>query len=230
MGKTNRLQLRVFAIIAALLWGFTAHAELIGQATNPGGGFIGHVGGPGSSYGISVSSRSECCLFSFFVAPGSYTIFDGGGTFFGFGEAFMDENGIHHQCQGVSDRDDCQVGIGVNYMLTLPDYGSSPPDVIALTVPLTFDDFVSYNPRFCLDDPPPPSCEDYGPFSFSGGGSGVATVTLMYTGAAYRFESAVYTFGSVPEPATMTLAGLGLLAVILLRCRAQRFCPDCRRR
>jgi PEP-CTERM motif len=226
MNKTNRLELRVFPIIVALLCCFTAHAGIIGQATNDGL-FIGHVGGPGFGYGISVASRPFLENQLDFVAPGSHTIFDGGGTVLGTGEGFHDENGIHHECQGAFDVDDCYVSISVNYTLILPDFAPSLAGEIALTVPLTFDAGVDYDPRFChINDPPPPSCEDYGPFSFFTGGGGVATVTLSYGDGDYRFVRADYTFfgdvppPAVPEPATMTLAGLGLLAVLLLRRRA----------
>ena len=56
-------------------------------------------------------------------------------------------------------------------------------------------------------------------FLATGAGSATASFRHVYRNA-YLLQGIQYDFIALPEPATMTLAGLGLLAVVLLRRRA----------
>jgi PEP-CTERM motif len=217
---SKRTRLGISAFLLAALCGFTARANTIsipngvitsGFATGGGGYFSGNVFGPG--FGIFVGSSYP--WLQEFSAPGSYPFVDNGSNYFGYGGGYVNPGGTYYECGSTvpPDFSDCNAGIEIGGTITLPDYGPSPPTYIVLTFPFTALAGVSYDPRFeyCAN----------GCFFVNATGQGIATVTLGYHGnSTYVVQSAEYNFFAVPEPATMTLAGLGLLAVILLRRRA----------
>ncbi len=246
MNKRNRLNLRVLVLISTLLGGFTARADLIqlngtitsGHATNTFGDFNAFV--HGQNFYVSgegpigyLGNITSCSAYSGDCrAPGSYymseevlgPIPDGFDPASG-GGALITKDGIGLSCDVPSgfynsfDGPTCGFDISINYTLNIPDPGPSPPQEMVLTAPLrVYAEFY---------DPYPVA--DGNEFYLRASGVGKATVTLdnVYENH-YVLQSAQYDFFAVPEPATMTLAGLGLLAVILLRRRAQRLYPDCR--
>ena len=99
--------------------------------------------------------------------------------------------------------------IRISYTLNLPDPGPNPPSELVLTVPFrAFGELTGFDGQGNR-------------FYMLATGVGNATVTLDHAVQnTYFLESAQYDFFAVPEPATMTLAGLGVLAVIGLRRRA----------
>ena len=98
-------------------------------------------------------------------------------------------------------------------------------------------DFLYMLPIPMVVGPFPDSLSMTSPFSMSGGaggpgvpdvsfqGSGTASVNLSYFPAfpgdnEYRLQSVVYTIGSVPEPGTFLLLGIGIVSVIVKHRRA----------
>jgi hypothetical protein len=90
--------------------------------------------------------------------------------------------------------------------MSLPDFGYVMGFSIDFTAPFTAE------VRFGRGS----ASECGGPYSLDAFGMGIAT------GDHYALQSAQYVF--TPEPATMTMAGVGLLAFILLRRRTASAC------
>ena len=223
MSKGIRWSILAFLLMA--FCGFIARANTIsipngvitsGSATRGQGAFSGGVSG--LNFGVSGNGSSYSmymeCYWSACLAPGSYRMLDGflasleylhgdsgGGSFV--------KDGISYGC-GAPSRN-CDAGIMISYTLNLPDPGPSPPYEMVLTVPL------SVNAAFGGYD------DQGNSFYLQATGVGKATLTLNHAFDDYYFlRGAQYEFFAVPEPATMTLAGLGLLAVILVRRRVRR--------
>ncbi|MBZ5677292.1 MAG: PEP-CTERM sorting domain-containing protein [Acidobacteriia bacterium] len=232
MNTRNSWKLSALTFLA-LFVGFAARADVIhiddgvitgGGAIRDGGGthFISGVRGQDFSVYGTTSFSSDWCLFNRpCLAPGSYSVLDGASgplpdTYsLGAGGGSFVKDGITYACDvssGFHGPDNtCGFEISIAYMLTLPDPGPSPPSQIFLTAPLTvhasFGGIDANGNTFYLD----------------ARGIGTATVTLQHYGLVdmppyYFVQTAQYDFYAIPEPATLTLAGLGLLAVVWL-CR-----------
>ena len=209
---------RIVTLSLALFAGSTARANFIqvggvitgGSATRTDGSFSGSVFGPNFSVFGSGPSHDwyVSCLLSPTgpcSAPGSYSMFDGAAT-------PTSESGgpILDSAGGFLNGFCCTTyaGISIQYTLVIPDPGPSPSSDMVLNVPFTALAEVAG------------SDNQGNSFDLLATGAGIATVTLHHAFEnAYFLQSAQYDFFAVPEPATMTLAGLGLLAVILLRRR-----------
>ena len=98
--------------------------------------------------------------------------------------------------------------IGIFYDLNLPDPGPSPSSDMVVTVPFSARAEVAGSDGLGNS------------YLFIATGAGSATASLRHVYQnAYFLQGIQYDFIALPEPATMTLAGLGLLAVVLLRRR-----------
>jgi len=220
MNTTSRLKLRCFTLSLPFLVGALAQASPIvytgvftsGTLTRAGG-FSGTA--QGSNFSVSVYTAYPG-FFPDFAEPGTYTLFDGGGTGglpndSGGGYFFL--NGTRYACNSTIpiDFSDCGSGFDIRTTFTLPNYGANLPFQVVLTAPFSGDGG--------FGDAPPGGQDFY----MTATGVGIATITLQRDGpTSYTVRSAVYQFVDVPEPATLTLAGLGLLAVVLLRRNARR--------
>jgi hypothetical protein len=222
------MKLRASTLVLTFLAGLSAQAAPIlfegsissGTASRgpiPFGGFSGNVSGPG----FNVFLNGGAPGFYPDLTPGTHSINDGGGTGGGdcCGGGSFDLNGNHYACSTSFPPffSDCGSGFAIRYTLSdLPDFGFVRPFVIDFTAPFTAEVGFGCAIRQCGSD-----------YSLHVSGSGIATVTLLYApdsinGDIYLFRGAKYVF--TPEPGTMTLAGLGLLAVILLRRRTATAC------
>jgi len=225
----------IVRVLALILSGFAVHATPIvlngvvtsGSATRTTG-FSGTLQGLDFSLtgsGTSYNQFMKCLANQACFAPGSYSMLDGAaGPILDefspdFGSGTFTKDGTLYGCgvpSGLFRSFPCGFEIGVGYTLNLPDFGSSPPSELVLTTPLTVHAELGYEGLGC----PAEFCE------LIANGVGTATLTLDRVvipgvGPLYSLQSAQYDFFAVPEPATMTLAGLGLLAIILSRFRSR---------
>lgn len=230
----------ILGLTLTLLGGFTARASVVtfngaitgGSATRDGAfgsDFTASIQGLNFSIhgeGSSGSNGPNCMLGTQCVAPESYFMHDGaaGPVPDGFspysGGGFFSDNGTFFGCAVSSGfhgpNNTCGFDINIFYTLNIPDPGASPPNQIFLTTPVTvLADVGGYD-------------ASGNAFSLTATGAGIATITLQCTSCTlgnlpplYFVQTAQYDFTPVPEPATVTLAGLGLLAVIALRRRAR---------
>jgi len=228
------MKLRVLTLVVTLFAGVTAQASTIlfegsissGTASQTPAaiwtGLIGNVSGP--DFSVFINTRGYYNVNGQWGAnlkPGTNYIWVSGGTGGeqGIGGGSFDLNGTHYACVTSYPlyRSTCGSGFDMWFTLSdLPDFGYVRGFSIDFTTPFTAE--VGFG---CGS-----TSECGGDYRLVAFGSGIATVTLDYrpalSGDYYVFGSATYVF--TPEPATMTLAGLGLLAVILLRRRAASAC------
>lgn len=228
------MKLRVLTLVATILAGATAHAAPIlfegsissGTATQTPAaiwtGLNGNVSGP--DFNVFINTRGYYNVNGQWGAnptPGTNNIWVTGSTGGeqGIGGGSFDLNGTHYACATSLPLyfSTCGSEFDIWYTLSdLPDFGYVMGFSIDFTTPFTAE--VGFG---CGS-----ASECGGDYRLVASGSGIATVTLGYRpdlrGDYYVFESATYVF--TPEPATMILAGLGLLAVILLRRRTASAC------
>ena len=229
MNWKSRIKLRVLALSLPFLVGALAQASPIvftgvftsgtlTRTVGSPGNFSGTAYGPGLSFDVYLNTIYPA-FFPDFTAPGTYTLNDSAGTGglpgdTGGGYFFL--NGTQYACSSTIpiDFSSCGSGFNLQTVFALPDYGSNLPAQVVLTEPFTgTGDFGNA----------PPGGQD---FYLTATGVGIATITLQRDGpSSYAVRSAVYQFIAVPEPGTMLLAGIGLLAVILLRRRTANACP-----
>ena len=95
----------------------------------------------------------------------------------------------------------CGGGIDFSGFLTLPDFGLTPPLVLSVTT--LFSSTGGIGGVGTPQNPDP---------SLNFTGSGIATITLNENSPGlYQFASATYTFTTVPEPTSGTLAMIGVV-------------------
>lgn len=206
---TNSTQDRTFlTILMAAVFVVSAHGGtilsgsayrgMLGASFSISGSDFGYSGQmPGPPYNLGP------CIVAC-TAPGSYSFSD---SMFALSGDYM-ANGVVYAYNCNSEVYACYGGIHFSGVLTLPDLGASLPSTITVTAPFAASGSFS---GMWHSSPP---------IDFQG--TGIATITLIETApATYGFSSVRYAFVDTPEPATVGLVGLTLLALGLRRARNQ---------
>jgi hypothetical protein len=174
-----------------------------GASTGPGGDIFS-ISGPGFSmngrqaaYPFTGACAQSDCAF-----PGTYRVSDGmSSEMTGSGMSGSYTVGgttYNYSCNAGTY---CYAGIDFSGSFTLPDFGSTPPSDLSVTTSFSSTGGISGLGYPGNPDPP---------LEFTG--SGIATINLhLSSPGSYHFTRATYTFASVPEPGSGSLAGIGLL-------------------
>jgi hypothetical protein len=207
MKVTGKRAVRFLLVTSLSLFAAYAESILTGSATTASPQDVFGVSGLGfsmSGAGGFYSPAAPCGVFSLTVcnAPGSYffsDVIDSEATPGGMSGVYT-VNGVPYSyaCNQAST---CSAGISFSGVLTLPDFGASPPGVFVVTTSFTSTGGISgvlIGPGQFAPD-----------LMFQG--SGIATISLRESfPSQYVFSGATYTFVATPEPETLSLVALGM--------------------